>query len=62
MAGAPVQGLIAIGRCRQSPGKPGLFLWAFSEWQPRAGWGGSPGPCPNLPGGGFSGAVPAAFF
>lgn len=26
MAGAPVQGLIAIERCRQSPGKPGLFF------------------------------------
>lgn len=26
MAGAPVQGLIALERCRQSPGKPGLFF------------------------------------
>lgn len=44
MAGAPVQGLIAIERCRQSPGKPGLFLWALKSREGKAGLGREPRP------------------
>ncbi len=61
MAGAPVQGLIAIERCRQSPGKPGLFLWALNQGEAGAG-AGAPALGRSSPEGAFQARPRAAFF
>ncbi len=61
MAGAPVQGLIAIERCRHSPGKPG-FLWALKSREGKAGLGREPRPMSQPSPEGLSGAAQAAFF
>ncbi|CEE79037.1 hypothetical protein XACLE20_1790003 [Xanthomonas citri pv. citri] len=50
----------AVWRCwEKRGGRP--FGWWLGFWdvgELSGGCGGSPGPCPNLPGGGFSGAAP----
>lgn len=50
----------AVWRCWEKRGGRPFGWWlGFSDvGELSGGWGGSPGPCPNLPGGGFSGAAP----